>query len=469
MSQPTSTPSQAASSEASSPEPLAGRAIAVIGGATAGAEVAHRLAEAGALVAVFEQNPRPYGKIEDGLPRWHHELRRKEYRTIDSKLSHPRVHFVPNTRIGRDIEFEDLARRWGFHAVILANGAWRDRPLPIDGANAYVGRGLVYQNPFIIWFNHADEKDWSGERFEAVDDALVVGGGLASIDVAKVLMLETTRAKLRERGIEEPLLALELKGIPKVLERHGLRFEDLGLTGCTLFYRRRLEDMPLVEIPEGATPDRRAKAESARRKLLEKAIEKYRFRVEPLAAPDGLVVEDGRLVGLRFRRTRIDAGKLVTTDETFERRGRLVISSIGSIPEPIPGIAMKGELLAFADWDLGRLDAYPTVFSAGNVVTGKGNIVASRKHASHVAERAVAAFLGVEEGDRSAEADLLPDPDEATRLRTEEIARDVANQPPHDAPALQRLTARIQERQAAIGYPKTYEAWIRQVTPPDLE
>ena len=468
MSQPTSTPSQAASSEPASSEPLAGRAIAVIGGATAGAEVAHRLAEAGAFVVVFEQNPRPYGKIEDGLPRWHHELRRKEYRTIDAKLSHPRVHFVPNTRIGRDIEFEDLARRWGFHAVILANGAWRDRPLPIEGADAYVGRGLVYQNPFIIWFNHADEKDWSGERFEAIDDALVVGGGLASIDVAKVLMLETTRAKLRERGIDEPLLALELKGIPKVLERHGLRFEDLGLAGCTLFYRRRLEDMPLVEIPEGATPDRRAKAEAARRKLLEKAIEKYRFRVEPLAAPDGLVVEDGRLVGLRFRRTRIDDGKLVTTDETFERRGRIVISSIGSIPEPIPGIAMKGELFAFADWDLGRLDAYPTVFSAGNVVTGKGNIVASRKHASHVAERAVAAFLGLDERDRSAEADLLPDPDEATRARTEQIAREVANHPPHDAPALQRLTARIRERQAAVGHTGTFEAWIARVTPPDL-
>ncbi len=494
MSQTTSTPSQAAPSEAPSPEPLAGRALAVIGGATAGAEVAHRLAEAGALVAVFEQNPRPYGKIEDGLPRWHHELRRKEYRTIDAKLSHPRVHFVPNTRIGRDIEFEDLARRWGFHAVILANGAWRDRPLPIEGADAYVGRGLVYQNPFIIWFNHADEKDWSGERFEAVDDALVVGGGLASIDVAKVLMLETTRAKLRERGIDEPLLALELKGIPKVLERHGLRFEDLGLTGCTLFYRRRLEDMPLVEIPEGATPDRRAKVEAARRKLLEKAIEKYRFRVEPLAAPDGLVVEDGCLVGLRFRRTRIESqtkngkngengenrenrenrkngknGKLVTTDETFERRGGVVISSIGSIPDPIPGIAMKGELFAFADWDLGRLEAYPNVFSAGNVVTGKGNIVASRKHASHVAERAVTAFLGVAEGDRSAESDLLRNTNEAANARTDQIAREVANQPPHDQPTLQRLVARIQERQAAIGYPNSYEAWIRQVTPPDLE
>lgn len=431
--------------------PLAGRAIAVIGGATAGAEVAGRLAEAGARVVVFEQNRRPYGKIEDGLPRWHVELRRKEYRTIDAKLSHPGVAFVPCTRVGRDVSFEELVRDWGFAAVVLANGAWRDRPLPIEGADAYVGRGLVYQNPFIIWFNHAGEKDWSGPTFEPADDVIVVGGGLASIDVAKVLMLETTRAKLRERGIEVSVVELEVKGIPKVLERHGLRFADLGLVGCTLFYRRRLEDMPLVEMPEGATPERRAKVEATRRKLLEKAIEKYRFRVEPLAAPDGLVVEDDRLVGLRFRRTKVEDGKLIPTDETFERRGAYVISSIGSIPEEIPGIPMKGELFAFSDWELGRLADWPTVFSAGNVVTGKGNIVASRKHASQVAERMV--------------EDLR---DQAAAL-AEQVAEAVAERPPLAPDALRELEARVRARQEAVGYTGDYASWIARVTPPDLE
>jgi NADPH-dependent glutamate synthase beta subunit-like oxidoreductase len=435
----------------SSEAPLAGRAVAVIGGATAGAEVAGRLAEAGARVVVFEQNPRPYGKIEDGLPRWHAELRRKEYRTIDAKLSQPGVAFVPTTRVGRHVSFAELADEWGFHAVVLANGAWRDRPLPIEGADRYVGRGLVYQNPFIIWFNHAGEKDWQGARFEPADDVLVVGGGLASIDVAKVLMLETTRAKLRERGIDASLLELEVKGIPKVLERHGLRFEDLGLVGCTLFYRRRLEDMPLVEMPEGAPPDRQAKVEGARRKLLEKAIEKYRFRVEPLSAPDGLIVDGDRLAGLRFRRTRMEGGRPVPTDETYERRGAYVISSIGSIPEEIPGIAMKGELFAFTDWDLGRLAAWPSVFSAGNVVTGKGNIVASRKHATHVAERLTEALR--------AQAAALAD----------RVAGAVAAQPPHDTGALAKLEERVRARQAAIGYPGDYATWIARVTPSDLE
>ncbi len=442
--------------------------VAVIGGATAGAEVAARLAERGARVAVFEQNPRPYGKIEDGLPRWHHALRRKEYATIREKLAHTGVEFVPMTRIGEDVGFAELVNDWGFSAVVLASGAWRDRPLPVEGADAYLGKGLIYQNPFIIWFNHAGEKAYDGPVFEPVDDALVVGGGLASIDVVKVLMLETTRAKLAERGIDEPMLELEVKGIPRILARHGLEFEDLGLRGCTLLYRRRVEDMPLTEIPENATPERAAKARAARGKLVDKAMEKYRFRFEPLCMPDGLLVEDGRLVGLRLRRTRIEGGRVVPQDETFELRGSCVISSIGSIPEPLPGIEMRGELYDFADWDLGRLAAWPTVFGAGNIVTGKGNIVASRKHAGFVSEEMAAKFMGLADGHDGEEV-LAEVAAAAAAEAAEATANDVAELPGLEPEALQRVLDRVHERQGEVGYDGDLEGWIERVTPPDLE
>jgi NADPH-dependent glutamate synthase beta subunit-like oxidoreductase len=443
--------------------------VAVIGGATAGAEVAGRLAEHGVRVVVFEMNPRPFGKIEDGLPRWHVGLRQKEYETIREKLARAGVEFVPCTKLGRDLAFEAVAREWGFSAVVLANGAWRDRPLPVEGADAYVGRGLVYQNPFIIWFNHAGEKDYQGERFVPEDGALVVGGGLASIDVVKVLMLETARAKLRERGIEVPLIELEVKGIPKILEKHGLRFEDLGLAGCTLFYRRRVEDMPLVEIPEAADERRREKAMNARARLLEKAQEKYGFHVEPLAAPEALVVENGRVVGLRLRRTKQENGRLVPTDETFERRGCYVISSIGSIPEPISGIPMKGELFAFTDWDVGRLDGYPSLFSVGNVVTGKGNIVASRKHAAQVYEEALASFLGLTEDGHTQEA-ALPSRAGAVAAQTASgVSAHLADAEPPTPEVAEAILARVRARQREVGYDGDLAAWLAKVTPPDLE
>ena len=52
--------------------------IAVFGGAVAGSEAAHQLALRGFRVVVFDQNILPYGKIEDGLPKWHYKLRDQE-------------------------------------------------------------------------------------------------------------------------------------------------------------------------------------------------------------------------------------------------------------------------------------------------------------------------------------------------------------------------------------------------------
>jgi ferredoxin/flavodoxin---NADP+ reductase len=435
--------------------------VAVIGGAVAGAEVAGALAERGVEVVVFEQGRRPFGKIEDGLPRWHVALRDKEYETIGEKLSLPNVSFVPNTEIGRDIGFRELTDQWGFTGVVLANGAWRDRPLPIDGADAYEGRGLIYQNPFIIWFNHSEEPGYDGPVFEPKDGALVVGGGLASIDVVKVLMLETTRGKLRERGIDIDLVELEVKGIPKMLERHGLTFEDLGLEGCTLFYRRGEADMPLMEMPDGADEKRREKVLAGRQKMLAKAMEKYRFKFEPHCLPDGLLVEDGQLVGLRFRRTKIEGNRVIPLDETFERRGVYTISSIGSVPKEIPGIPMKGELFAFTDWDIGRLADYPTVFSAGNVVTGKGNIVASRKHAREVSGTVLEAFLGVGPGGHAGEEQLTDAIHAGPRAEARRIADAIAVQPRIDAAALAGVRERVSKRQQAVGYGGDYHAWVR--------
>ncbi|HEB89210.1 MAG TPA: hypothetical protein ENI85_06540 [Deltaproteobacteria bacterium] len=440
--------------------------VAIIGGATAGAEVAHRLADRGALVFVFEQNARPYGKIEDGLPRWHEALRKKEYETIKEKLSHPGVTFVPDTAIGPDVGFKELVNDWGFSAVVLANGAWRDRPLPIEGADRFIDKGLVYQNPFVIAFNHAERGDRPEASYTVHPGAVIVGGGLASIDVAKIHTLDLTIRTLVERGITTDIHELEVKGIPKVLAKHDLEWADLGIEGPTIYYRRRIEDMPVMSAPEGADEARLKKVEAGRRRMLEKAMDKYRFKVEPLSAPDGLLVEDDRLVGLRFRRTRIENGRVLMQDETFDVKAPVVISSIGSIPEPIEGIDMRGELFDFKDWDLGRLEGYPTVFSVGNVVTGKGNIVASRKHATHVSEVAIEAYLGLSDGDRSAAAEVAGSPalDAAAETADHVTAHLGAATPPAPERARQ-LLERIAARHEAIGF-EDFETWLEKAGPP---
>ncbi|MGH9688882.1 MAG: NAD(P)-binding protein, partial [Candidatus Acidiferrales bacterium] len=253
--------------------------VAVVGGAISGSVAAEILADHGIRVAVFEQNARPYGKIEDGLPRWHVEQRKQEYARIDARLRKPNVYFIPCTKLGRDIDFDDLSKNWEFSAVILANGAWRDRDLGVPGANAYAGKGLVYQNPFIYWYNHKNERGYSAPRYETPDGALVVGGGLASLDVVKVLQLENYERALRAHGIETNVHELE-KGIPAVCKEHGVQPEGLGVKGCLLIYRRRERDMPLAQPPDNPTPDQMAKTEQVRQKVLRLARDKYLFRYQ---------------------------------------------------------------------------------------------------------------------------------------------------------------------------------------------
>ncbi len=439
--------------------------VAVIGGATAGAEISSRLAERGIAVAVFEQNARPYGKIEDGLPRWHVGLRHKEYGNIDTKLSTDGVYYVPDTTIGEDIGFRELIDDWGFSAVVMAHGAWRDRPLPIEGADQWVGKGLLYQNPFVIAFNHAEDASYDGPSFPIIDGSLVVGGGLASVDVAKIHTMTGTLEKLKERGIECDIEQLETKGIPKILESHGLSWEDLGLEGATIFYRRRIEDMPVMSAPDGADEARMEKVYAGRKRMLDKAMGKYMFKVEPCSAPEALIIEDDRVAGLVLRRTKIENGRVVPTDETYEARGPQVLSSIGSIPEPIEGLPMKGELIDYADWDFGRIEGFPTLFAAGNVVTGKGNIVASRKHAKFVSEEAVEQYLGLEEGDDAVERSLERPSDAASDV-AEGIASHLEAIDPVDPAEIEKTLGRVQARQQAVGCTEGYAAWMAQAGAP---
>ncbi|MGA9882960.1 MAG: FAD-dependent oxidoreductase [Candidatus Acidiferrales bacterium] len=442
--------------------------VAVIGGAISGSVAAEILADHGIRVAVFEQNARPYGKIEDGLPRWHVEQRKQEYARIDARLRKPGVYFIPCTKLGRDIQFEDLNKNWGFSAVILANGAWRDRDLGVPGANAYVGKGLVYQNPFIYWYNHKNERSYSGPRYETPDGTLVVGGGLASLDVVKVLQLENYERALRARGIETNVHELE-KGIPAVCKEHGVRPEDLGIKGCLLIYRRREQDMPLAQPPDNPTPDQMAKTEQVRQKMLRLARDKYLFRFQDRRMATGLIVESGRLVGLKLAETMIQGRRAEPVPGTEQEiRTPLVISSIGSVPEILPGILTKGEYYAFADEPTPRHTEHRHVFGVGNVVTGQGNIRVSLVHSQGVTKRLIADYARIGTDTENLSAMAAP-AEERSVERTEAVIERVQCWPPLPTEQIAKLEQRVRKLQERVGYTGDYDSWIAKVTPPDLE
>ena len=438
--------------------------VVVVGGAVAGSEAAAMAADRGALVVVIEQNARPYGKIEDGLPRWHDALRRKEFGRIDANLTHPNILFVPQTRLGEEVTLDELTDEYGVGTVVLANGAWRDRHLGLTDLDRFAGAGLIYQNALVRWFNHYPDPAWTGPNYALADGAIAIGGGLASLDVVKILNLELYQRALAARGIDVDVVELEHSGIDKVLAAHALTPEALGVRGCTLFYRRSAEDMPLATDPD-PTPERLARLRKTRVKILDKVLRRYLVNFEPNAVACGALVEDERLAGLVFRRTRaLEGGGVVEVPGSeFEVRSPLVVSSIGSLPEPLPGIPMKRDVYAFRDWDTGELDAERGIYGLGNVLTGRGNIKESRQSAREVvrrlAEQRHAGELDIDSASEEAHA--------AARREAGDVLDQALNRPAMPAERVEALVARVRRRWSEVGYGGDYATWIAAHRPWD--
>jgi uncharacterized Ntn-hydrolase superfamily protein len=132
------------------------------------------------------------------------------------------------------------------------------------------------------------------------------------------------------------------------------------------------------------------------------------------------------------------------------------VSSIGSIPEPIGGIVMKGTFYEFKDWDTGEYGPLPGVYATGNVVTGQGNIKVSADHgkqvAGHLVENVLAPMnVGEQAGAAAAAA----------------VAGGLQRKAPLSPAAFGKVLDRVKARQKAVGY-DDYPSWIKRVTPADL-
>ena len=83
--------------------------------------------------------------------------------------------------------------------------------------------------------------------------------------------LESTKAALgicvRSPGDSSAGGLLAFSGAPWKI-KIGVSFSDLGLKGCTLYYRRRNVDMPLSYMYPDPTPEQVEKAHNVRKRIL---------------------------------------------------------------------------------------------------------------------------------------------------------------------------------------------------------
>ncbi|MCB1051687.1 MAG: hypothetical protein KDC71_13900 [Acidobacteria bacterium] len=426
--------------------------IAVVGGACAGSEITQCMVDAGYQVVVFEQNELPYGKIEDGLPKWHDKLRVKEIQRIDQKLDQAAVHFVPKCKIGTDVTLSQLLE-WGFQMVVFANGAWRDRPLKVAGIEALDAQSFAYQNHLIYWYNHQFDANYAGQRFEIPPGAAIIGGGLASIDVAKICQFENTIRALKKRGIDCDDVQLEHYGIEKTLAEHNLTWDQLGIQPARLFYRRNLNEMPLVPMADNPTPEQLEKAKTVREKVIGNACRKFGFEAIPLHSPLSVESESGKLKGIHFQINMSENGKLRDSGERTFIKAPFLVSSIGSIPEPVAEVPMIGELYDALDDFTGVFRNLPQVCCVGNAITGKGNIQASLKSAGTLG-KVLKEGLGTDDY-----AGFLEQQREDTRSQVDILIQYLKKLPHANA---QGLSQRIQALQAQRHY-TSYTLWRDQI------
>ena len=419
--------------------------VAIVGGAVSGSVAASSLIEKGHTVVVIEQNPRPFGKIEDGLPKWHKKQREQEYAKINERLNHPNIFYVPKTKLGKDITFDDLSNNLNFSAIILAIGASKDRPINLTGIDALEKNALVYQNDFIYWFNHQDEVDYN---IEIKDGVIIIGGGLASLDVAKACQIELFRNAIPESIKNEiDIEEIETQGIPKICDKYDINYDQLNINGATIIYRRTSKQMPLADIPDNASEEVINKMQNVRMKILQKAMDKFLFNFQELVSPKELIINGNKLEGIVLNKTKLIDGKVQVLDENISINTNQIISSIGSIPEPIEGIQMDGEIYKVENEENGIYDKKKGIFLAGNAVTGKGNIRESMKHAEKVADYVMNSYLNpldTANGEKLASIveDYLQKKD---GLSNEEF---------------EKIISKVHDLQKRVDYHNNYDDWI---------
>ncbi|MBI3760182.1 MAG: hypothetical protein HY269_10590, partial [Deltaproteobacteria bacterium] len=168
-------------------------------------------------------------------------------------------------------------------------------------------------------------------------------------------------------------------------------------------------------------------------------------------------------------RTEAADGKVRTIPDSGQPvRAPMTISSIGSIPEPIPGIPQRGEVYQYVDANVGLLMEGTTgIYAAGNVLTGKGNIkdslVSGTEIGIHVAER----YLGLLD-DATGES-FTDEKREEAHVEGLAMAASIDARELVPSAKVAEIMARVRKRQSEVGYESDYRGWIKKITPADLQ
>ena len=220
-------------------EPATGRKVAVIGAGPAGIACAWVLARAGHEVHVFDDKPQPGGFLRTGIPSF-----RLPKDVLDREIGLVRaagVRFHLSTRIGSEVDFEELRRR--FNAVVVAVGLHASRPLDIPG----IEQAEVFHGVDLL------ERIQANEPLSLPKQMAVVGGDNTAIDAARSLLRLGSEVTVvyRRTEAEMPAIASEIQQA----RTEGVHFHFLAAPTRILTRDNRMAAMECRRMRlENATP-----------------------------------------------------------------------------------------------------------------------------------------------------------------------------------------------------------------------
>ncbi|QZY53229.1 FAD-dependent oxidoreductase [Leucobacter tenebrionis] len=306
--------------------------LAIVGAGPAGIYAADLLLKAErdfeVEIDLFEQLPAPYGLVRYGVSPDHPRIK-GIITALREVLDSGDIRYFGNVRYGQDITLADLKRH--YNAVIFATGAIRDASLNIPGIDAEGSYGAA---DFVSWFDgHPDvPRTWPLEA----QSVGVVGNGNVALDISRMLikhaddLLPTEIPDNVYQGLKQnPIEELHLFGRrgPKYVKFTPLELRELGeVRDVDMVIDERDFDVDDAYADETLSKNKQVvvmtrimdkwRAEQRQREAGETEASSRRLHLHFWSKPVEVVVEDGRVAGLKIERTAPDGqGGIVDTGE----------------------------------------------------------------------------------------------------------------------------------------------------------
>jgi len=164
---------------------------------------------------------------------------------------------------------------------------------------------------------------------------------------------------------------------------------------------------------------------------------------------------------------KVKNGKLIEiADKRKTIKCSSVISSIGSLPEPIDGVPVDGHVYKIEDPISSKVAGFDNVFVIGNAVTGRGNIKDSLKHGKETTLNILEDYL---EYEAETFSDLLRRQENSIDEQTANIAEQVSHKKFVNDDVIQSILDKTKALQSSVNCNGNYMDWVRQHLPVRIE